>query len=296
MNSAFRHCATLASGLTRNPRLEAVDGAWAYAPESGTMQLSPERPETVNDSDRGAVGHEAAHCHISHYLEFAPFDGMTRGLSGALSNAIEDPRVHEFLYRAYGSGMRRWVAALRRHHPFPGRPFHSATLGFLAGAAVGEAVGYGVPSRLVLPDAAADALVRTGAARRSYACDHLPQDLSRALSGREIMRACEDELGPLLGTRIVGMPFEGALSMLAALRAHRLAEREIAPAFAKLIEYDVSLVAGAASGDEQLDKALHGQRSTAAGARGGGASARLSDRHRRGRPGASGGARRLRHP
>lgn len=265
MHPRFPHYASLAAGLARRPALRVEIGPWAWSPGKNMMRIDPETGDGVTDHDRGAIGHEAAHSHISHYLLFAPLADLRPGLSAFLLNALEDPRVHEWLARVYGPEMRDWLKALRAGYAKPRTPGPSAALGFLAATAVGEVVDYRRPVLWDLPRVVIDALKTTSEARRAYAQDYLPETVAAEIADEDIMALFAREVGPMLEEPMAEVCSDRAISLIASARAWRRAEADVAPVMRALVKHDLARLEGAAARDRSLGRRLRatGRHSTA---------------------------------
>ena len=234
----------LAAGLCLDARVTVLPGEFdtcSYNPERREIALSESMLARVPpEACAGVIAHEAGHAHVSRYLLFTSLFPSEVALN-QVRNAIEDPRAEAWMAREF-PGTARFIAAAgrrwRAESPGAQLPWF---LRFSLECARDPDKGWAGP---VAEDGIADpvqrALARTRAARREYA--HTLPDPE--LGPQESWELYRDEVLPRLdpaGSRMIPEHGERVVR-ISALRALRLAESQVLPVAAELLERDVRIL------------------------------------------------------
>jgi hypothetical protein len=244
----------LAAGLCLDARVTVLPGQFdtcSYNPERREIALSESMLARVPpEACAGVIAHEAGHAHVSRYLLFTSSFPSAFALN-QVRNAIEDPRAEAWMAREFPGTARFIAAAGRRWRAEPPGTHLPWFLRFSLECAREPDQGWAGP---VAEDGSADpvaaALARTRAARQEYAYtlpdpDLGPQESWELYRGEVLPRL--DPTGSLMipehSERVV---------RISALRALRLAEEQVLPIAAELLERDVRIVGRRLTLDREL--------------------------------------------
>ncbi len=243
----------LAAGLCLDARVTVLPGEFdtcSYNPERHEIALSESMLARVPpEACAGVIAHEAGHAHVSRYLMFpSPFPSEVA--LNHVRNAIEDPRAEAWMAREF-PGTARFISAAghRWRSESPGTHL-PAFLRFSFECARDPDRGWAGPAgEDASADPVAQALARTRAARREYAGTFPDPDMGPQDSW-ELYR---DEVLPRLdpaGARMIPDHAERVVR-ISALRALRLAEEQVLPVAAALLERDLEVIASALREDRE---------------------------------------------
>jgi hypothetical protein len=240
--------AALAAGLCQDSGigLEVDERHWAYDPVRRVILVAgPDLEVKGPEYCAGVLAHEVSHYYISRYT-WLQVEFPSSSLLFFLLNGIEDPRVNTWIRRRY-PGTDAWltrVAELDMRTEAPSPPLADILI-FVFECAREEWARWQPAQPGRLPPRVALALEQTRRARQTYAELLPPPDLDATAAGPDLEQRYREEVWPLLlqtAPRSMPTPTEQAIR-LNAWQALRLAEHDILPAAARLLEGDIDRLA-----------------------------------------------------
>ncbi len=252
---AFEALASLAAGLCQDADIALARGAlWAWDPTTRTLLVPDDALDRYGiDGCAGVVAHEVGHALISRYGEFVDRPAPEH-LARETLNALEDPRVEEWMSRRY-PGARAWIDRAHETNPDPAHAIPHIQL-LLAVVREGRYLGRDQeppPTSVEYPARVVAALERTRAARRAYVRDHLP---SPSLDDAPLHALAEHEkhCAPHLADHAGRWPAssEEAWIRVLARRAFELAAAEVIPELFAVFRADADHLANAIDHDGTL--------------------------------------------
>ena len=237
----------LAAGLCLDARVTVLPGEFntcSYNPERREIALSESMlARTPPEACAGVIAHEAGHAHVSRYLLFQSAFPSKAALNH-VRNAIEDPRAEAWMAREFPGTARFIAAAARQFRADPPAAKLPRFLRFSLECARDPDRGWAGPTAAEgIADPVTQALAQTRAARRDYAHMFPETDVGLQESWDLYRAEVLPRLGPA-GPMLIPEHSE-RLVRISALRALRLAEEQVLPVAAALLEQDLQLIGAA---------------------------------------------------
>ncbi len=238
----------LATGLCLDIgiNVELSQSSWAYDPLRRVIlvardDLKKRGPEFC----AGILAHEVGHFFISRYNLFR-IDFPSLPALGYLLNGIEDPRVNTWISQRY-PGVQAWIDIANRDsisewEELDQRP---AFVSFCLACAGEYAFHWNpLPSTIQLPPRVRETLDATREARRKYALTLPPTHLSPGSFDPQVNTWFQRFVIPRLqlSSRLLSVPRREQGVCLSALQSIVLAEEEILPLAAKLLDDDLDRI------------------------------------------------------
>ncbi|MFL5338559.1 MAG: cobaltochelatase CobT-related protein [Gemmataceae bacterium] len=234
----------LAAGLCQDAgiRVELSERTWAWDPLRRVILVAEDDLKAKGPVYCAAVlAHEVSHYFISRYhlipLEFSSTQALPH-----LLNSIEDPRVNTWIRQRY-PGTGRWLQELTRaDSATPIKVQLPDFILFCLECAREELRAWAPLPENVLPLPVATALHRSRPARMEYAATLPPPDLNPREPDAELLERYRLEVWPALIPRAqLDLPTRREQNIrLSVLNALRVAEAQILPIAAELLERDLS--------------------------------------------------------
>ena len=235
----------LAAGLCQDSGIYLhVGDHWSFDPQRRIIEVDKKHLEEEPDLALGLLAHEVSHVWISRYHLFSPGE-LSRPIWSSFMNALEDPRVNLWIQRRY-PGTAPWFQTM---YTFDRKaPVNTPSRFLMWGAAVSVADAYDwteIPPWMEDHALVQEAFTRTMAARRRYALQLPPANLTGHQSDKRLADTIASEVVPHLNHDVSVRWIDRAekLVMLSATRARALAVAEILPIVRTLIEQDEQSIA-----------------------------------------------------
>lgn len=255
------HLNALAAGLCLDAgiRVEATPGPhWSWDPARRVIRVSAEDLRQCGPRYcAGILAHEVGHVFLSRYLQFtadpapnpAILDPALNALARAsLLNAIEDPRVENWMARRY-PGCAEWfreVAEIQLREPGADCAGMPDFLRFFLECAREPALeGWAAPVAFKAPPEVGAALESTRAARDAYVERLPPVDFDAGAFGPDLTERYRQAVWPRLESaarRQLPTLWEQGIRLLAG-EALALVERAVWPVASTLLEADIARIA-----------------------------------------------------
>jgi Mg-chelatase subunit ChlD len=257
---SFAALHSLAAGLCQDVDLRLERGpGWAFSPALRTLYVPDDALERFGvDGCAGVVAHEVGHALLSRYTEFRDVPESDILVRNVL-NALEDPRVEEWMGRRY-PGARLWLDRLHATQP---DVYHWIPTIQLMLAFVREGWWHGrgqeaPASALSYAPEVGAALERTRAARRAYVRDFLP-DVNLQGAPADVLALHEASCSPQLLPHASRWPSTQAEAWVRVLarRAVEVALESVVPEVRACFESDARTIAGALARHPELADLAH---------------------------------------